>query len=978
MKLQFNPKLDYQLEAIDAIVDIFEGNPISQSNFTVADLYGQQSIEYSNLGIGNRFDTNFDEEDVLANVQEIQLKNGLSQSKSIRKNDYHFEINMETGTGKTYVYLRTIFELNKKYGFTKFIIVIPSVAIKEGVIKSIEMMSEHLKLLYDNVIFRADEYKSKSIENIREFATSDNIRIMVMTVQSFNKDSNVINRDHELTNGLKPLEFIRDTNPIIIIDEPQSTVSTQKAEDAVTSLNPLCTFRYSATHKKTQNLMYKLDAVDAYQRQLVKQIEVASIMSKDHHNAAYIRLVSVNNKKTPITAKVELDMFSKGNIKRATKTVKKGDDLFDISGGRELYSGYQITEIFTGEGSEYIDFASQDYIRLGEVRGGVNDDVIKRTQISKTIEEHLEKEYVLTKQGIKVLSLFFIDKVSNYRYYDDEGNPQKGKYAIWFEEEYIKQISKPKYKTLLGDVDVDSLAEAVHNGYFSQDKKGKVKDTKGNTLADEDTYALIMKDKEKLLSFDSRLKFIFSHSALKEGWDNPNVFQICTLNETKSEMKKRQEIGRGLRICVDQSGERRHGFDINTLTVMANESYDDFTKKLQKEIEDEEGIKFGIIEKHTFANIVITTDEHKPVYLGEKKSTELYKHLKEENYIDDKGKVTDKLRKHIKDNSIKVPTGFEDCEKQVVSVIKKLTGSLNIKNADDKREVKLNKIRFLSPEFKELWDNIKYKTTFRVDYDTETLINTCSQEIKEKLRVDKAKLVYTKANIDVDKGGTTAKENDRTSINVDDMGYFLPDIITYLQNETKLTRRTIAEILLKSKRIGDFKNNPQKFMDETSSIIKRKMRHLIIDGIKYEKLGEDDIYAQELFENKELYGYLHKNMIASEKSVYDHIIYDSGLEESFAKKFEANKRVKVYAKLPSWFIIDTPLGGYNPDWAVFIEKDGEEKLYFVIETKGNIIEEELRGREYDKIKCGHKHFEAIGTKAQFEECDSFEKFIESI
>ncbi len=978
MKLQFNPKLDYQLEAIDAIVDVFEGNPISQSNFTVADLYGQQSIDYSNLGIGNRLDPNFDEEDILNNVQTIQLKNGLAQSKSIKKNDYHFEINMETGTGKTYVYLRTIFELNKKYGFTKFIIVVPSVAIKEGVIKSIDMMTEHFKLQYDNVIFRADEYKSKSIENIREFATSDNIRIMIMTVQSFNKDSNIINRPHERTDGLEPLEFIKDTNPIVIIDEPQSTVSTQKAEDAVMSLNPLCTFRYSATHKKTQNLMYKLDAVDAYQRQLVKQIEVASIMSKDHHNAAYLRLVSVDNKKTPITARVELDIFEKGKIVRKIKPVKDGDDLFDISGGRELYSGYQITEIFTGEGNEYIDFASQDFLRLGEVRGGVNDDVIKRTQIAKTIEEHLEKEYILTNQGIKVLSLFFIDKVSNYRYYDEDGNPQKGKYAMWFEEEYKKQIAKPKYRTLLGDVDVDSLAEAVHNGYFSQDKKGKIKDTTGNTLADEDTYTLIMKDKEKLLSFDSKLKFIFSHSALKEGWDNPNVFQICTLVESQSDMTKRQKIGRGLRICVNQSGERVHGFDVNTLTVMANESYEDFSRNLQKEIEDEEGIKFGIIEKHTFANVVVTTDENKPVYLGEKKSTGLFNHLKEESYIDEKGKVTDKLKRHLKDGKLKVPDEFKGCEQKVLGVIKKLAGNLNIKNADDKREVKLNKIRFLSPEFKALWDNIKYKTTFRVDYDTDKLIEVCSNEIRDGLRVDKAKLVYTKANIDVDKGGTTAIENDRISINVDEMGYLLPDIITYLQNQTKLTRKSIAEILLRSKRIGDFKNNPQKFMDEVSDIIKRKMRHLIVDGIKYQKLGEDDIYAQELFENKELYGYLHKNMIASEKSVYDHVVYDSGKEESFAKKFEANNRVKVYAKLPSWFVIDTPLGGYNPDWAVFIEKDGEEKLYFVIETKGNTDEDQLRGSESDKITCGHKHFEAIGTRVQFKESDSFEELVESI
>jgi len=487
-----------------------------------------------------------------------------------------------------------------------------------------------------------------------------------------------------------------------------------------------------------------------------------------------------------------------------------------------------------------------------------------------------------------------------------------------------------------------------------------------------------MKDKEKLLSFDSKLKFIFSHSALKEGWDNPNVFQICTLIESKSDMSKRQKIGRGLRICVNQDGERVHGFDVNTLTVMANESYEDFARTLQKEIEDEEGIKFGVIEKHTFANIVTKTDDNESIYLGEKKSIALYNHLKEKGYVDNKGKVTDALKRDLKNDAVYVPEEYKDCEQQVIGTIKKLAGSLNIKNADDRKKVELNKMRYLSPEFKELWDNIKYKTTFRVEYDTDELIRICSQEMMENLRVDKAKLLYPKANVDVDRGGTMTEESDRTAINVDDMHYVLPDIITYLQNETKLTRKTIVEILVQSKRLGDFKNNPQKFMDETSDIIKRKMRHLIVDGIKYEKLGDDDIYAQELFDNKELYGYLHKNMIESDKSVYDHVIYDSDNEEAFARKLEANRRIKVYTKLPGWFVIDTPLGGYNPDWAVFVEKDGEEKLYFVIETKGNIVEEELRGREYDKIRCGHKHFEAIATDAQFTECDSFENFIESI
>lgn len=975
MKLKFNADLDFQKEAIEAIVGIFEGQPIAQSNFTVANLMGQIGINETNLGVGNRLDTTFDEEDILKNVRNIQLKNGLPQTENIKKNDYHFTIEMETGTGKTYVYLRTIFELNKKYGFTKFIIVVPSVAIKEGVIKSINIMSEHFKLLYDNVIFKANEYQSKNIENIREFATSDHIRIMVMTIQSFNKDTNIINNDHERTNGLKPLEFIRDTNPIVIIDEPQSTVSTKKANDAVMSLNPLCTLRYSATHKEKHNLMYRLDAVDAYQRQLVKQIEVASVVSKDHHNDAYLKLISVDNKKSPITAKLEFDKKDNGKIKRIIKKVKVGDDLFELSGGREQYSGYIVSEIYTGEGSEYVDFTSKELIRLGEIRGEIDDEAIKRIQIRKTIEEHLDKELRLKHEGIKVLSLFFIDKVSNYRYYDKNGTAKKGKYAIWFEEEYKKIISKPKYNTLFKDVDIETEAEAVHNGYFAQDKKGNLKDTSGNTQADEDVYSLIMKDKERLLSFDSKLKFIFSHSALKEGWDNPNVFQICTLNETKSEMKKRQEIGRGLRLAVDQDGERKHGFNINTLTVMANESYEDFANALQREIEEEEGIRFGIVEKHTFANITFE-DNGETKHLEQEASEKIYNHLQNKGYIDDKGKVTDDLKRAIKEKKVDLPEEYQKVSDKITATLKKIAGSLNIKNADDKTKIQLNKIRFLSPEFKELWDKIKFKTTYSVNFDTEQLIKECVEEIKQNLRVDKAKLVYTKAEIDINAGGTVAEESNRYAVVVDDAVFNLPDIITYLQNETNLTRKTIVRILKESNRLNYFKNNPQKFMDEVSQIIQRKMKHFIVDGIKYRKLGEDEFYAQELFENEELFGYLSKNMVESEKSVYDYVICDSDVEAEFAKRFEKNNSVKVYAKLPDWFKIDTPLGAYNPDWAVLIDKNGEEKLYFVVETKGKTLFDELRLKELNKIACGHKHFEALGNDVRFEEHDSFEKFIE--
>lgn len=982
MKLKFNSDLGYQKESISAIANIFSGQTPAQSNFTVSALTDKAGTEgklITDLGIGNKLE--LDEEDILKNVREIQFKNGLSPSTlaDLGKNDYKFTVEMETGTGKTYVYLRTIFELNAKYGFTKFIIVVPSVAIKEGVVKSIDIMAEHFKGLYNNVIFKAYEYQSKKLDIIRDFATSDNIRIMVMTIQSFNKDTNVINIDHEKTNGVKPIDFIKETNPIVIIDEPQSASSTQKASDAIESLNPLCTVGYSATHKDKHNLMFRLDAVDAYERQLVKQIEVASVISKDNNNSAYIKLISVNNKKSPIKAKIEIDKWDakKGTVVRMAKEYTVEDDLYELSGRRDIYEGYQITEINAKEGDEYVSFVGHEPIRLGEVRGEIDDDIIKRIQIRKTIDEHLNKELRLKKEGIKVLSLFFIDKVANYRIIDKEGKLQKGKYGIWFEEEYKKAIESPKYKTLFNDVDIETEAELVHNGYFAQDKKGALKDTNGSTAADEDVYSLIMKDKEKLLSFDTKLKFIFSHSALKEGWDNPNVFQICTLNETKSETKKRQEIGRGLRLAVNQEGERVYGFSVNTLTVMANESYEDFARKLQNEYEEDEGIRFGVVEKHSFANIIISKDGEY-TYLEQEGSQKIFDHLKKYEYIDNKGKITNKLRSDLKEQKAEVPEEFKEIEPQIISNLKKLAGNLNVKNAEDKKQVKLNKMRYLSPEFKELWDRIKYKTTYSVEFDSNELISKCSEEIKNTLIISKAKLIYSKAGVGMTKAGRVAEENNRYSIDIEESTFVLPDIITFLQNQTNLTRRTVVEILKRSKRLDDFKKNPQKFMDEVASIIKRKMRLMIVDGIKYEKVGDDEYYAQELFETEELSGYLSKNMIGSEKSVYDYIIYDSDVEAKFAEKFEKNDSVKMYIKLPDWFKILTPLGSYNPDWGVLIEKDNIEKLYFVVETKGNILAEELREREYKKIQCGYKHFAALGNETIFKETDSFEKFIENV
>ncbi|HCN3955447.1 TPA: DEAD/DEAH box helicase family protein [Escherichia coli] len=1005
MKIQFDANLDYQRDAIESVTGVFAGQEICQTNFTVAPLQSWEEgslfhgTQEDSLGIGNRL--RLLDEDIHANIRKIQLKNGLVPSESFDSKDgIHLTVEMETGTGKTYVYLRTVFEMNRLYGFTKFIIVVPSIAIKEGVQKSLEITATHFKELYENVAFDYFTYDSSKLSDVRNFATSPDIQIMVINIDAFRKSftdpeqenkANIIHRAHDRMTGAKPIEFIQQTNPIVIVDEPQSVDTTDKSKEAIASLNPMCTLRYSATHVEKHHMLYKLDSVDAYEQKLVKQIEVAGIEVKDGHNKAYIKLISVNNKKSPISAKIEIDARLKnGSIKRKEVTVTSGADLLDArySGGRDVYDGYIIDDIYCEQGNEYINFTSKpDILKLGQALGEVDPDELKRLQIRKTIEEHLDKEMRLRPQGIKVLSLFFIDKVANYRWYDEDGNPQKGKFALMFEEEYDRAIRKPKYSQLFEGADLDTAVQGVHNGYFAIDKK---KDSSGKEMlkeskigkdgkaasseSDGSAYNTIMKDKEWLLSFDCKLKFIFSHSALKEGWDNPNVFQICTLNETTSVIKKRQEIGRGLRICVNQDGERVHGFAVNTLTVMANESYEQFAEQLQKEIENEEGIKFGVVEKHLFANIVVPVDDHNHEYLGAEASKQLWEHLQSEGHIDSKGKVQDSLKASLKNGTLALPEAFQPHTAQIVSVLKKISGNLNIKNRDDKAKVSLNKAVYLSPEFQALWDRIKYKTTFRVNFDTRALIEKCAEEIKINLQVGKARFTYRKAKTEIDRGGVhTEKAVEATSV-YESRSFDLPDLITYLQNETNLTRRTIVAIINKSGRLESFKNNPQKFIEQAGNIIKSQMRLFIVDGIKYHKIGDDQFYAQELFQQNELFGYLKDNMVKAEKSVFDYVVYDSDIELEFASAFERNEDIKLYAKLPGWFKIDTPLGGYNPDWAVLIEKDGKEKLYFVVETKSTLFSVERRPEENAKIKCGYAHFEALADEVNFTVSNSMDEF----
>jgi type III restriction enzyme len=971
MKLHFEPDLDYQLQAIVAVCDLFRGQELCRTEFTVTrdptDPQRRMGFYESDLGIGNRL-TLLDDE-VHDNLKQVQLRNGLAVSESLTSGD--FTVEMETGTGKTYVYLRTIFELNKRFGFTKFVIVVPSVAIKEGVYKSLQMTEDHFRGLYAGVPYDYFQYDSSKMGQVRNYATSASIQIMVVTVGAINKkDVNNLYKDSEKTGGEKPIDLIRATRPIVIVDEPQSVDGGLKGQGkkALDAMNPLCTLRYSATHVDKHHMLYRLDAVDAYERKLVKQIEVAAATVESAHNRPFVRLVSVHNRRNVITAKVELDVDTRNGVHRKIVTVQDGDDLEQTT-GRKMYADCRIGEIRVQVGNEFMELrypGGEVFLKPSEAWCDVNAASVQRELIRRTIKEHLDKEKRLRPQGIKVLTLFFIDQVDRYRKYDEEGNRVKGEYARIFEEEYKRWARHPDYNTLFMEVDLDTTAEEVHNGYFSIDKKGGWVDTeegnqKGRDNA-ERAYNLIMKEKEKLLGFETPLKFIFSHSALREGWDNPNVFQICSLRDIRTERERRQTIGRGLRICVNQYGMRVRGFDVNTLTVIANESYESYAENLQKEIEEDTGIRFGIVEHHEFALIVVEQEDGELKPLGVDQSKVIWEHLKEEGYLDARGKVQDALRQALKDDALVIPDDFEQQKVQIKQILRKRAGRLEIKDADDRRQIGVRKGVLLSEEFRALWDRIKYRTTYRVRFDNEKLVDQCVSALNDAPAIPRTRLQWRKADLAIGKAGVEAEEqqNGATIITLDEGDIELPDILTDLQDRTKLTRRTIQLVLSGSDRLKDFKRNPQEFIELAANAINRCKRRLLVDGIKYQRLGDDEYYAQELFENEELTGYL-RNMLEASKSVHEYVVYDKGGERTFAEGLEKNSEVKVYAKLPGWFTVSTPLGSYNPDWAVLVQHDGHDRLYFVVETKptADLYDDARRVSENDKILCGRKHFKTI-------------------
>jgi type III restriction enzyme len=875
MKILFDAGQPYQLEAIDAVVKVFAGQPRADGSETRLDSAFDVGGLWSETGIGNALQLG--DTAILENLNAVQDAHGVPKSAALAYVEVgeegtpafpNFSIEMETGTGKTYVYLRTAFELHAKYGFSKFIIVVPSVAIREGVISSLAMMAEHFRGLYGNVPFESWVYDSKQVSRVRAFAMSNTLQFMVLNIDAFNKSANVINKENDRLSGLKPLEFIQSTRPIVVMDEPQNMESDQ-AKAAISSLKPLCTLRYSATHRNAYDLLYKLDPVRAYDLKLVKRIEVDSVLDQPGFNQAFVALKSITATKTRISAKIEIDVNGKDGPQRKEFKLQSPShqaDLYELSNGREAYRDWIVDNLSFEHKS--ISFTNGVEVKAGDATGARQDDVM-RVQILETVREHFEKEMNIRKalpegQRIKVLSLFFIDRVAHYV---DEG----GKIRKWFIEAYQQIAALPKYQAL-----APLPVEKVHNGYFAT-VKGVAKDSRGDasTAADDEAYELIMRAKERLLAQDEPLRFIFSHSALREGWDNPNVFQICTLNETKSEIKKRQEIGRGLRLPVMENGERCRDERINRLTVVANESYSDFAAKLQSEIETECGVSF-------------------------------------------EGRIADKKTR----KKIALRTGWK-----------------------------------LNEDFHEIWKRIQHQTRYSVAFDTEDLIGKAAKRLASSEKIVAPRIAVQKAAVAITTQGAEtqllAARQDEAAF----QSYAVPDLIGYVQRATELTRSTISRILLESGRLADVAVNPQQFLDQALAAVKLELRAVMIAGIKYERI-EGASYDQMLFESEELYGYL-TNTLATEKSIFEEVVFDSNVEHDFARDMEVRTDVKLCVKLPPWFVVKTPVGTYNPDWAIVLEHD--RKVYLVRETKGTSDIESLAPDERDKVKCGAKHFESLGV-----------------
>lgn len=965
LKLKFDATLGYQSDAVASIVDLFAGLPLANASFSLTS-HASAQFGFTELGVSNPVvdEPGAFEASTLSNLRSVQERNGIPMSDVL--DGMNFTVEMETGTGKTYVYLRTLFELHKTYGFTKFVIVVPSIAIREGVLASVDLLRDHFRSLYDNVPFDAAVYDSKHLGRVRQFAAANTIQLLVMNLQAFQKDAeeeqdqakaNIINRPQDRMSGRRPIEFIQASRPVVVIDEPQN-MESGPAATAIARLQPFCTLRYSATPKRTYNRTYRLGPIDAYDMNLVKRIEVASVVADDNPNAAFVRLHAVDIAKS--RAQLTINHGSGSSFKAKKVWVKAGDDLAVVSDGRQEYAnGWIVADISFRPGAEAAEFTNGSEVTIAEASASFDEDV-RRAQVTETVRQHLDKERTLSPLGVKVLSLFFIDKVANYRATDADGSPTIGPIGKWFEEAYSDLASKPRYAAL--NLPPVSL---VHDGYFSVDNKRRPKDTRGDSVSDIETYDLIMRDKERLLSTEQPLRFIFSHSALREGWDNPNVFQICTLNDSKSTDRKRQEIGRGLRLPVNQDGERIHDPLINRLTVVANESYDQFARALQTEYEEDTGQRFGIVPKHAFAKLALPPSVGEPPRppIGQELSADVWDHLAKVGYLDSSGGVLPKFDPAVEGFVLDVPAGFEPIRAEITDAVSRFVFSNRLINAKKRQSVRFRKQVSLDPDFKALWDRISKRTKYRVSLSSDALVAAAVSAIASaeaiapaKVRVRVVELEHSAAGISADK-------------RVDQHDYaiaaptYLPDILADLQNETDLTRATLVRILRQSGRLADFTINPQAFTVLVTSKINAAMRKQMVDGIAYEPIPglhwEMHRLEPEASEEVERYAARLYKVQSATKTLFDHVEIDSEVERRFAKGLDHNQNVRFFMKLPAWFTVDTPIGPYNPDWAIVF--DDSERVYLVRETKGSLDPDERRHEENVKIECAGRHFAAIGV-----------------
>ena len=1015
MKLQFKHQ-KFQADAAKAVVDVFAGQPYLTPTYMMDRGVGyQQSItdEEDFTGWRNeRIVPELSDKIILEHLQKVQRANQIKPSEKL-EGRYNLTIEMETGVGKTYTYIKTMYELNKHYGWSKFIVVVPSIAIREGVYKSFQVTQEHFAEEYGKKI-RFFIYNSSQLTEIDRFASDSSINVMIINSQAFNakgKDARRIYMKLDEFRSRRPIDIIAKTNPILIIDEPQSVEGAQTKE-RLKEFHPLLTLRYSATHKTDSiyNMVYRLDAMEAYNKRLVKRIAVKGITeSGSTATDGYVYLEGINLSKADPTATIQFDFKGATGIRKKTAKVGIGFNLYDNSGNLDEYKNGFVVKFIDGRDNS-VEFLNGIKIFAGDVVGKVSEEQLRRIQIRETILSHIERERQLFHKGIKVLSLLFIDEVAKYKQYDEAGNPYNGIYAEMFEEEYNDIVGNMQRE--FGDEDyiqyLDSIsAHDTHAGYFSIDKKGKmtdskVSDKKEKTSDDIDAYDLIMKNKELLLDRDpkrSPVRFIFSHSALREGWDNPNVFQICTLKQSSSEVRKRQEVGRGLRLCVNQDGERMDvnvlGNDVHTvnvLTVIASESYDSFAKGLQTELADAVVGRPVAVTADLFKGKVITDIKGNEQVVDRELAQAIHFDLIVNGYIDKKGTLTDKYYADKANGEIKIAEEVADSRDAIINILDSVYDSraMQPENARDKNvELQVDPEKLAMPEFKALWQRISPKSVYVVDFDTDELVKKSIDSINQKLHVSKVffkvetgTMEEIKSRDELLEGSAFSKSKSSTydsSKRIHTNNSVKYDLVGKIVSETGLTRKAVVEILVGIEKtvFDQFAYNPEEFIIKASDLINDEKATAIVQHITYNVLNEH--YDTDIFTEPTIKGKLGTNVMKAQRHLYDHIVYDSTNERDFASDLDTNTNIAVYVKLPDSFYIATPVGKYNPDWAIAFYEGAVKHIYFVAETKGSMSSMQLRLIEESKIHCAREHFKAISNgNVVYDVVDSYQTLLNKV